>query len=80
MNKHLALDLDRHSEDFIDHQVEEGNFASPSEVVRAGLQLLEEQQKIDALRAAIIEGEESGPSRPFDFDAFIARKHRERNA
>jgi antitoxin ParD1/3/4 len=27
-----------------------------------------------ALRAALIDGEESGPSTPFDFDGFIARK------
>jgi antitoxin ParD1/3/4 len=27
-----------------------------------------------ALRAALIEGEESGQSTPFDFEAFIARK------
>jgi len=30
--------------------------------------------KIEALRVALIEGEESGPSTPFDFEAFIARK------
>jgi antitoxin ParD1/3/4 len=79
MNKHSTIALDEHSTDFIDRQVDEGNFGSPSEVVRAGLQLLEERQaQIERLRAAIIEGEESGPSRPFDFDAFIARKHRER--
>jgi antitoxin ParD1/3/4 len=43
--------------------------------VRAGLRLLEEQEaKLSALRAALIEGEESGPPTPFDFDAFIERK------
>ena len=79
MNKHTSLSLDDHSTDFIERQVDEGNFASPSEVVRAGLQLLEERQaQIERLRAAIIEGEESGPPQPFDFDVFIARKHRER--
>lgn len=79
MNKHSQIALDQHSADFIEQQVEEGNFSSPDDVVRAGLQLLEErQQKIEQLRAAIIEGEESGPSQPFDFDEFIARKHRER--
>ncbi len=79
MNKHSTLALDQHSTSFIDRQVEEGNFESASEVVLAGLQLLEErQEKIGALRAAIEEGENSGPPQPFDFDAFIARKHRER--
>ena len=79
MNKHSTFALDQRSEDFIDQQLDEGNFHSASEVVKAGLKLLEERQtQIERLRAAIIEGEESGPSQPFDFDEFLARKHRER--
>jgi hypothetical protein len=31
------------------------------------------------LRAALIEGEQGGPSTPFDFEAFIARKRRARS-
>jgi len=43
--------------------------------VHAALRLLEEQEtKLAALRAALIEGETSGQSTPFDFEAFIARK------
>jgi antitoxin ParD1/3/4 len=81
MNKRSTFDLDPESAGFIEQQVEDGNFPSPTDVVRAGLQLLQERQtKIEALRAALIEGEESGPSTPFDFDAFIARKRRERGA
>jgi antitoxin ParD1/3/4 len=34
------------------------------------------EMKLKALRAAIIEGEQSGASRPFDLDAFISRKRR----
>jgi len=30
--------------------------------------------KLDALRAALAEGEASGPAEPFDFEAFIARE------
>jgi antitoxin ParD1/3/4 len=37
--------------------------------------VLEEQKaKLAALRAALIDGEKSGPSTAFDFDDFIARK------
>jgi antitoxin ParD1/3/4 len=79
MNKHTTLSLDEYAADFIDKQVARGDFASPSDVVEAGLKLLEQQQaRVDLLRQAIVEGEESGPSTPFDFDEFLARKHRER--
>ena len=44
-------------------------------MVRAGLRLLEDEEtKLAALRAALIEGEQSGPSTPFDFEAFVAAK------
>ena len=73
MSKHVKLD--EHFSAFVDEKVAEGRFESADDVVQAGLRLLEEEDaKIAALRAAIIEGEESGPSEPFDFDAFIARK------
>jgi len=40
--------------------------------------LLEEREtKLAALRAALIEGEESGAATPFDMEAFIARKQTE---
>lgn len=75
MSKHSAFALDQHLESFIDRQVEEGNFSSPSDVVGAGLRLLEEhQEKLYRLRAALEEGENSGYATPFDFDEFLARK------
>jgi antitoxin ParD1/3/4 len=41
----------------------------------AALRLLDEQEaKLCALRAALVEGENSGPSIAFDFDRFIAGK------
>jgi antitoxin ParD1/3/4 len=48
-------------------------------VIRAGLRLLEEHEtKLAALRAALIEGEQSGTSEPFDFDRFLERKRAQR--
>ena len=32
--------------------------------------------KLDALRTALIQGEQSGPATPFHFDAFVERKRR----
>jgi antitoxin ParD1/3/4 len=75
MSKHVAVSLGDHFSAFVDEQVANGRYGSPSEVVQAGLRLLEEQEAhLAALRAALIEGETSGASKPFDFDAFIARK------
>ena len=77
MNKNTSISLGEHFTRFVDQQVEQGRFQSASEVVRAGLRLLEEHElQIERLRAAIIEGEESGEPQPFDFDEFLARKNR----
>ncbi len=76
MARNTSVSLGEHFADFIDEQVQAGRYASASDVVRAGLRLLEEHEaKVKALRDALIEGENSGPPAPFDFDAFIQRKH-----
>ncbi|MDR5767285.1 MULTISPECIES: type II toxin-antitoxin system ParD family antitoxin [unclassified Caballeronia] len=36
----------------------------------------EQEAKLDALRSALEAGERSGPAKPLDFDAFIARKRK----
>jgi antitoxin ParD1/3/4 len=75
MSKDTTFSLGEHFNSFVEAQVGQGRYSSASDVVRAGLRLLEEQEaKLEALRAALIEGERSGPSTPFDFDAFIATK------
>jgi antitoxin ParD1/3/4 len=77
MSKNTSFSLGDHFSAFIEEQVDQGRYGSASDVVRAGLRLLEgEEAKLAALRAALIEGEQSGPSTPFDFEAFIARKRK----
>ena len=74
MSKNTSISLGDHFARFVDQQLEQGRYGSASEVVRAGLRLLEEHEaKVEALRRALIEGEESGPSAPFDSDAFLKR-------
>ena len=61
--------LSPHLEHFIREQVASGRFNNASEVVRAGLLLLEDQEtsgKLEALRKAVAEGLASGPGVPVD--------------
>jgi antitoxin ParD1/3/4 len=61
MAKNTSIFLKPHFDEFVSHQVSQGRFGSTSEVVRAGLRLLEDREvKLAALRKALIEGEESG--------------------
>ncbi|WP_066730195.1 type II toxin-antitoxin system ParD family antitoxin [Caulobacter sp. CCH9-E1] len=76
-SKNTSVSLGDHLQAFIDSQVADGRYGSASEVIRAGLRLLEDNEaKLKVLRAALIEGEESGFIEDFDFDAFIEEKRR----
>lgn len=78
MAQMTTISLDDHFAEFAKERVRSGRFGSVDEVVRAGLQLLEEDEaKQTALRAALAEGEASGPPEEFDIAAFL-RDQRER--
>ena len=75
MSRNTSVSLGEHFATFVDRQVEAGRYSSASDVVRAGLRLLEEHEaRLDALRSALAEGEASGPGEPFDVEAFLAGK------
>lgn len=75
MATNTSISLDEHFAKFLAQAVATGRYRSASEVVRAGLRLLEDQEsQMSALRAALVTGEESGAPEHFDFDAFIASK------
>ncbi len=72
-SKNTSVTLSDHFIEFAQQQVASGRYGSTSDVVRAGLRLLEaEEAKLARLRAALIEGENSGFVDDFDFDAYIA--------
>ena len=74
MGRNTSISLGNHFEDFVDNKVTAGRFKNASEVIRAGLRLLEEEEtKIVILKKAIEEGIESGLVKNFN-----AKKHLEK--
>ncbi len=61
MGRNTSVSLGNHFENFVDNRIREGRFNNASEVIRAGLRLLEEEEnKLIVLKRAINEGIESG--------------------
>ncbi len=81
MGERVTVRLDKQSTEFVATRVADGSYASAEDVVRAGLDLLQEREsERQALQSALREGEESGSPNPFDFDAFLRRKRTEASA
>ncbi len=67
MPKATSVILGDHFEAFVAERVASGRYGSASEVLRAALRVLEDQEaREQALVQAIIEGENSGDPQPFD--------------
>jgi antitoxin ParD1/3/4 len=67
MSKNTSISLGNYFDQFVHGQVSEGRYKNVSEVIRAGLRLLEtEEGKTIALKKAIQEGLDSGIALDFD--------------
>ncbi len=75
MARNTSVSLGDHFATFVDQQVESGRYGSASDVLRAGLRLLEDHEiHLHALRSALNDGEQSGRSAPLDIVQFLAAK------
>ena len=71
--KTTTVALGAHFDNFIKASIMGGRYTNASEVIRAGLRRLEEdEQQIATLRAAIDEGDASGFVDGFDFDTHLS--------
>ena len=71
MQKNTSITLGQHFDAFITEQLKNGRCSSTSEVVRAGLRLLEESEtRLTTLRKLLKEGEDSG-FEDYSYDSFI---------
>lgn len=72
MARTVTVALGPHYEDFIQSTIAAGRYNNTSEVIRAALRRLEDDEaKLATLRAAIDEGDASPDVENFDRDAFL---------
>lgn len=73
MGRNTSVSLGDYFEGFVENRITEGRYKNASEVIRAGLRLLEEEEnRITALKSAIQEGLSSGLAKDFN-----SKKHLE---
>ncbi|KVE30154.1 antitoxin [Burkholderia singularis] len=74
MPRNTSISLGDHLTQFVDTQVASGRYCSVSDVVRAGLRLLETQEtELKVLQEALKAGESSGEPMAFDSQLFLTR-------
>lgn len=67
MRRNTSVALGNYFEDFVENKISEGRYKNASEVIRAGLRLLEEEEnRVIALKASIKEGLNSGIAKDFN--------------
>ncbi len=83
MARNTSITLGDYFDEFVKSRISAGRYNNASEVVRAGLRLLEEEEnKVIALKDAIKEGIDSGIATDFDPKEHLAelKANRKKNA
>lgn len=80
MNKNTSISLGNYFDEFVQNSINKGRYKNVSEVIRAGLRLLEEEEnKVIALKKAVQEGIDSGIAHDFNpkdhLQSLKAKKH-----
>ena len=72
MGKNTSISLGNYFDEFIQSRLYAGRYKNVSEVIRAGLRLLEEEEnKVLVLRNAIQDGIESGIADNFNSNSYL---------
>ena len=67
MGRNTSVSLGSYFEDFVENRISEGRYKNASEVIRAGLRLLEEEEnRVQLLKNTIQEVRDSGIAQNFD--------------
>jgi antitoxin ParD1/3/4 len=71
MAKNTSMTLGEHFDGFIASQIQSGRYSSASEVIRAGLRVLEDNEnKLAVLRQLLTDGEASGIAE-YNYETFM---------
>ena len=77
MSRNTSVTLGEHFEEFVNSSISTGRYQTVSEVVRAGLRKLEDdERKLDALRSKLAHGERSPKVKNFSSDKFLNKMHK----
>ncbi|NDW09493.1 type II toxin-antitoxin system ParD family antitoxin [Dysgonomonas sp. 520] len=73
MRKNTSVSLGNYFENFVENKISQGRYKNASEVIRAGLRLLEEEEnRASVLKNALQEGLDSGIATDFDSKEHLA--------
>ena len=81
MSKNTSVSLGPYFEEFVQKRVKEGRYKNVSEIIRAGLRLLEEEEsQLAALKSAISSGIDSGIAQDFEPEIHLSKLKAEKNS